>query len=113
MNKVINFLCVIIVLAISNQAYALPTFYSGLVIDSIETWPNAPAAQHGYTVYLTSNIPNTGCTNGNIFSVEPGDFHQATLSILLAAMAANKKIKVRVARCSDRPVVDRVSITSD
>ncbi|KZN48586.1 hypothetical protein [Pseudoalteromonas luteoviolacea] len=88
----------------------LPTLYSELTIKLIETWPNATSPEYGYTVILNEQMPNTGCSNNDRFVVEAGDFQDDTLSILLSAMMANKKIHVRVARCTDRPVVDRVAI---
>ena len=95
---------------ISANAVALPSFYDDLTILRIETWPNSPSQLHSYTVYLTAPLAGTGCSNPGLLAVEPGDYHAATLSVLLAAQASGRKIRVRVSRCADRPVVDRVAI---
>ena len=97
-------------LLISASAAALPTFYDDLTISKIETWPNAPTQLDSYTVYLAAPLVGTGCINRDLLAVEAGDYHAATLSVLLAAQASGKKIRVRVSRCTDRPVVDRVAI---
>lgn len=97
-------------LLISANAVALPTVYDELTILRIETWPNSPNQLYGYTVYLTAPLVGTGCGNPDLLAVEPGDYHAATLSVLLAAQASGRKIRVRVSRCVDRPVVDRVAI---
>ena len=113
MVKFTKTLFFISLLLASNFVLALPTFYSNLKVKQIETWPNASNPQYGYTVILTSSMPNTGCPNSDRFSVEAGDFQEESLSVLLAAMMANKEIRVRVARCTDRPIVDRVGILNN
>ena len=57
----------------------------------IETWPNATNLTYGFMVKITSSLSSTGCGSSNRFSVKYGDFQDQTLSILLAAMMANKK----------------------
>jgi len=95
---------------ISANAAALPTFYDNLTILRVETWPNATDQLYSVTVYLTAPLAGTGCSNANLLAIEPGDYHRAALSILLSAQASGRPIRVRVSRCTDRPVVDRVAI---
>jgi hypothetical protein len=94
----------------ATAADTLPKFYGNISISGIETWPNATNPTYGFMVKMTSNLSGPGCGSSGVFSVKSGDFHDQTLSVLLAAMMANKKIRVRVYECSDRPLVDRVEI---
>jgi hypothetical protein len=93
-----------------SAADTLPKFYSDISISGIETWPDATNPTYGFMVKMTNNLLGPGCASSGVFSVKSGNFHDQTLSVLLAAMVANKKIRIRVYECSDRPLVDRVEI---
>jgi len=98
---------------ISIKSYAsdsLPMFYDNISISGIESWPDAPDKTSGFMVRMTAPLTGPGCDNTTIFSVKGGDYQGQTLSILLAVMMANKKIRIRVSECSDRSLVDRVEI---
>ena len=75
----------------ASVADTLPKFDSDTTISGIETWPNATNLTYGFMVKITSSLSSTGCGSSNRFSVKYGDFQDQTLSILLAAMMANKK----------------------
>ncbi len=96
----------------ANAADTLPKFYGDITISGIESWPNATNATYAFTVRMTNSLTGPGCGSSTVFTVKPGDFQDQTLSILLAAMIANKKIRVRVYECSDRALVDRVEIVN-
>ena len=114
-----NYICVFIFYLVSLSAWAFPTSYEGLQISEIEMWPSSTSQAHSYTVTLETSLTNSdgsviACSNPSIFSVDTGDYHSATLSVLLAAQMAGKKIDVRISGCpSDRPMADRVSITNN
>ncbi len=95
---------------ISANAAALPTLYDDLTILRVETWPNAPNQISSIIVYLTAPLAGTGCGNASLLAIEPGEYHNTALSILLSAQASGTPIRVRVSRCTDRPVVDRVAV---
>ena len=94
----------------TNAADSLPRFYSNIEIVGIETWPDASNPTYGYMIRMEKDLNGPGCSSSNVFSVKAGEFQSDTLSILLSAMMADKKIRVRVYECSDRPLVDRVEI---
>jgi len=100
------------ILIMGNARAELPLFVENLTIKTIETWPNSTNPESGYTVVLNSSMIGTGCSNSDRFSVEAGDFQDDSLSVLLAAMISGKNIHVRVSKCTDRPVVDRVGINN-
>lgn len=120
MNIFKTFWLTVLMLSITTGAWAFPATYSNLEIYYIEMWPDAPTVQSSYTVKLKNNIQDSDghnvCGNPNLLTVKAGadaSFHAQTLSVLLAAQMAGKKINVRVSECTDRPVVDRVSITNN
>lgn len=109
-----NFIFFTCVISLSKAVSAVEvpaTFYDNLTIAEISSWPNTTYPDQSITVRLQQNIPMAGCNNTNLFAIKAGDYQQQSLSLLLAAfMSGNKKVKIRVVECTDRPMVDRVSI---
>lgn len=108
-SKLAAVLCTFTCMSV-HASDSLPKFYDNISISGIETWPNAANPTYGYTVKMNNNLSTTGCTSSTVFSVLSGEFQDETLSVLLAAMVSGKQIRIRVAECSDRPLVDRVEI---
>jgi len=110
MKKLILGLCICGISALSFGADTLPKFYDNLVVTGIESWPDAGDPTYGFMVRIDGGLSTTGCGSNTVFSVKSGDFQDASLSLLLTALASDKKIKVRVLHCTDRPIVDRVEL---
>ena len=115
MKVIIHALGAIVFFLISGLSLAdtLPSFYSDIGILEIESWPNASNPTYSYMVRMDKSLSATGCSSPNVFSVKAGDYHEQSLSILLAAMMSVKKVKIRVVECTDRPIVDRVAIINN
>lgn len=108
--KKILFILSILAASQSYAADSFPKFYSDLTITGIETWPNATDPTYGFMVRVQSGLEGTGCTSPTVFSVKTGDYQDHAMTVLLTALTAGKKVRVRVTECSDRPLVDRVEI---
>lgn len=110
MKKIIVPLFLLLISFFSAYSLALPTYYHGLEIKDIEISPSPASTTHGYTVHLKENLSGTGCGYPGSISIKSGSFHDEALSVLLAAMMGDKKIFLRIYKCTDRPVADRVGI---
>ncbi|EGU58999.1 hypothetical protein VINI7043_21121 [Vibrio nigripulchritudo ATCC 27043] len=83
-----------LILMTSSYTYAadtLPKFYSDISISGIESWPNATDQTYAFMVRMMTPLTGPGCGSNTVFSVKAGNHQDQTLSILLAAMMANKK----------------------
>ena len=110
MKNIITIASSLFLACVCQAQDSLPKFYDNISLIGIETWPNAGNPDYGYMVRMSDSLPSTGCSSSSVFSVKAGDFHKETLSVLLAALAADKEIRIRVLECTDRPIVDRVEI---
>ena len=85
-----------------SVADTLPRFYSQIGIVEIESWPNASNPTYSYMVRVDKSLSETGCESAHVFSVKAGEYHEQSLSILLAAMMSGKNVKIRVVECTVR-----------
>ena len=103
---ILRFFSVSIFLLYASGTWAFPTSYTGISVKEIQMWPGSVNQEHSYTVTLESSLKNSdnsiiACPNPGIFAVEAGDYHDQTLSVLLAAQMANKKINILVISTSE------------